>query len=554
MTGMTTEITRELSRSSSEDSFFDKENEHTNTADEKVDEFGDVISVGDLTFLDVSLGSGPLSIVRLARREKKPYSEPHIGGDMPQDIEPENKGHEPSPSTEAHTTHGLIGEFGQRIAHSAMSFLTDDTTTKPASNRKKSDDDLVAVKIYNKSILKRMRTIKREAGSRKIKVSTALEKVEREIALMKMIRHPNIVPLLDVIDSEESDSLYLVIEYMPRGEIMSFDEETARFRRVPREGMEPLKGVNADGYFDEKRAALYFVDVLHGLAYLHRNGICHRDLKPENILLDAKGQVKIADFGVSHFFESEADRPGPSRLEDSIEIHQIYDKPLKSKIIRGDTDSALDMKGMSNLGMLTKTEGTWCFWSPEMCSQGKESAPFSGYAADVWSAGICLYIFTTGNLPFYSDVPTELFEMIADADVNYTNGMSDNLISLLKMLLEKDPDKRAGLGDCLKHAFCKEAKERRVKDYSAEFSRSNRRLVVKDDDLRKSFVKVKQVVKVCSKKLKHSKIIKCIDSAVRPYPNKKDKELPDPSKEGCVKSSQQENYLLCGWDGCTQWC
>jgi len=194
--------------------------------------------------------------------------------------------------------------------------------------------------------------------------------------------------------------------------------------------------------------------------------------------------VKISDFGVSHFFEDENDRLGPTRLLNRSDTAIMNRGSTDAThLSRMDTDSALSMKGMSHRGLLTKTEGTWCFWSPEMC--GETSAPFSGYAADVWAAGVCLYIFVTGRLPFYSEVPTELFEMICEADVEYGSmEMSPSLISLLRMLLDKDPDKRAGLGDCLKHPFCGMARDERIRKYSWDVLSNKRKLVVSDEDLR----------------------------------------------------------------------
>jgi len=206
--------------------------------DEKFDDFGNVVRVGDLTVLDETLGSGAFATVRLARRHK------------PKD----------------NANNGMVQKNQNHGKEEA-----------------EENGELVAVKVFSKSLLKRMRTMERNSATRKVRVRTALEKVEREIALMKAMRHPNIVSLLDVIDSEESDSLYMVLEYMPRGEIMTYCEENGTFRRIDKPGAQPLEGV-IDGHFDEPHAALYFVDILHGLAYLHQNGICHRDLKPENIL------------------------------------------------------------------------------------------------------------------------------------------------------------------------------------------------------------------------------------------------------------------------------
>jgi len=343
------------------------------------------------------------------------------------------------------------------------------------------DEEYVAVKVFNKSLLRRMRSMGRDAGTRRIKVHTALEKVEKEIALMKQMKHPNIVRLLEVIDSVDSDTLLMVLEYMPLGEIMTYKQETGRFFRQQKPGEAEMQGV-VDGHFTERMAALYFVDILHGLAYLHQHHICHRDLKPENILLDTNGHVKISDFGVSHFFEDEKD----------LTAHRVSDSESRgsftgcsSKLIRSDTDSALSMKGMSDLGLLTKTEGTWCFWSPEMCME--ETGPFSGYAADIWAAGICLHIFVTGRLPFFSTIPIELFDMIARAEVDYDRDeMSANLIDVLSLVLERDPQKRAGIGDLLKHPFCDRARNERSRSLCKELHESSiHELVVKDEDVKK---------------------------------------------------------------------
>ena len=110
-------------------------------------------------------------------------------------------------------------------------------------------------------------------------VHTAFDNIEREIATMKLLKHPNLVKLYEVIDSIESDRLHMVLEYVSLGEIMSHVEGSNRYRRM--RYRKKVKGLTPDGYFDEKHAALYLVDIMHGLAYLHRNRICHRDLKPE---------------------------------------------------------------------------------------------------------------------------------------------------------------------------------------------------------------------------------------------------------------------------------
>jgi len=407
-----------------------------------------------------------------------------------------------------HHPHGVpsvVGDFGHRLIRMASSMtpfasrqnsqLSDDDMATDHTGDSEDGDELVAVKICSKSFLKKVRTLTRDSNTRKVSVHTAFDKVEREIALMKKMQHPNVVGLHEVIDSVESDALYIVLEYMPLGEILTFHSEDARFRRrPPRPGEHIVEGVVPEGHFDEKRAALFLVDIMHGLAYLHQHRIAHRDLKPENILLDSRGYVKISDFGVSHFFDDDEKGPGVRRVSTTA-----VDLPLASgaamygpqrfqrKLTRQDTDAAQAMPSMASSGMVTKTEGTWCFWAPEMCKE--EGGAFSAYAADLWAAGICLHIFATGKLPFYSEIPTTLFDMIEEAKVNFDGlGMSKELIDLLTKMLEKDPDRRYGVGDCLRHPFLSRARDQRIRELGGEFDKSStQKLVVTDKDVRRAF-------------------------------------------------------------------
>lgn len=101
--------------------------------------------------------------------------------------------------------------------------------------------------------------------------------IEREIIIMKLISHPNIMALYDVW--ENKDELYLVLEYVEGGELFDF--------------------LINNGRLSERDAISYFRMIISGVSYCHKFNICHRDLKPENILLDRYGRIKIADFGMA---------------------------------------------------------------------------------------------------------------------------------------------------------------------------------------------------------------------------------------------------------------
>lgn len=210
--------------------------ENTPSYLEEYDEFGEVVMVGDLCFTEKILGSGSYGEVVLAKRI--------LSAD--------------DSSADDFT---LRGSFNEITTNSVTSMQSTSSDTSKAEVSQQSKNDYVAVKIYSKSLLKRMRNIKRSKSKGTIVVHTALDDVEMEIALMKQMRHPNLVSLLQVIDSVDSDALYVVLEFVPLGEIMTFDPDLIRYSH--RHAHTP--GLTKDGFFTEDFASLFFVDVLHGL-------------------------------------------------------------------------------------------------------------------------------------------------------------------------------------------------------------------------------------------------------------------------------------------------
>jgi serine/threonine protein kinase len=101
--------------------------------------------------------------------------------------------------------------------------------------------------------------------------------MSNEINILKMLRHPSIVKMLENFDVSKHH--LIVMELCPGGDLLNY----VRKRRK----------------LNEKYAKFVFKQIMEGLAYLHLTGIVHRDIKLDNILLDGHGNIKIGDFGVS---------------------------------------------------------------------------------------------------------------------------------------------------------------------------------------------------------------------------------------------------------------
>ncbi|XP_044503721.1 CBL-interacting protein kinase 2-like [Mangifera indica] len=108
-----------------------------------------------------------------------------------------------------------------------------------------------------------------------------IDQIKREISVMRLVRHPNVVELYEVMASKTK--IYFVMEYVKGGEL---------FNKV------------AKGKLKEDVARKYFQQLISAVDYCHSRGVCHRDIKPENLLLDDQGNLKVSDFGLSALAES----------------------------------------------------------------------------------------------------------------------------------------------------------------------------------------------------------------------------------------------------------
>lgn len=108
-----------------------------------------------------------------------------------------------------------------------------------------------------------------------------IDQTKREISVMRLIKHPNVVQLYEVMASKSK--IYFAMEYVKGGEL---------FNKV------------AKGRLKEDAARKYFQQLIAAVDFCHSREVYHRDLKPENLLLDEGGNLKVTDFGLSALFDS----------------------------------------------------------------------------------------------------------------------------------------------------------------------------------------------------------------------------------------------------------
>ncbi|CAG7875725.1 unnamed protein product [Brassica rapa] len=214
-----------------------------------------------------------------------------------------------------------------------------------------------AVKIIDKSRISRL--------------NVSLQ-IKREIRTLKVLKHPNVVRLHEVLASKTN--IYMVLEYVTGGDL--FDR------------------IVCEGKISEREGRKMFQQLIDGLNYCHYKGVFHRDLKLENVLLDAKGHIKITDFG---------------RL-------------------------------------------------PHVAPEVLVNKGYDGAASDIWSCGVILYAILTGCLPFDDTNLAAICRKIVKGDPPIPRWISPGAKTMIKRMLDPNPMTRitiAGIkaNDWFKHDY-----------------------------------------------------------------------------------------------------
>jgi len=204
---------------------------------------------------------------------------------------------------------------------------------------------------------------------------TRMAKIMREVSILKQLRHPNIVQLHKMEESERHFGI--VLEYASGGELFDY--------------------ILNHRYLKDNAAKRLFAQLISGVGYLHKKGIVHRDLKLENLLLDRNRNIIITDFGFANTFDplDELTEDEEKNLGDKEFVQrQGLDKVKSNGLRRGD--------------LMQTSCGSPCYAAPELVVS---DSLYSGRKVDVWSCGVILVSRTCSVAPCRRSQLTALSSM-----------------------------------------------------------------------------------------------------------------------------------------------
>jgi len=226
-----------------------------------------------------------------------------------------------------------------------------------------ADGQMVAIKCLNRN---------------RIVFAAQGERLAREIRLLKLLNHPNVIRLHEVLHTPSE--ILMVMEYVHGGDLLEVLNTQPRFR--------------------EEQVRAIFAQICCGVSFCHSLGVAHRDLKPENILLERVGddfQIRVADFGLSTIMQA---------------------------------------------GQLLSTScGSPHYVAPEILNFDG-TARYDGREADVWSLGVILHVLLCYRLPFEADSTTLLYKKIRQGLPSLPPHVSELATQLLGGMLEVSPERR----------------------------------------------------------------------------------------------------------------
>ncbi len=232
----------------------------------------------------------------------------------------------------------------------------------------------VAIKVLEKAMIKK---------------EDDLMRIRREIDILSKVRHPNIIQLYEVIETE--NYFFFIMEFAEEGELSEYIKSRKRL--------------------SEEEACRFFQQLVQAVRYFHKLGCAHRDIKPSNILVDWRGSIKLIDFGLGNLYSSE------EKLKTACgsPCYAAPEVRVAEQIIAGESYNPL--------------------------------------LVDIWSSGITLFNMLCGELPFEEESKSTLYEKILACKFSVPKYLSPSAVDLLKKLLVRDPRKRLNVEGILNHEW-----------------------------------------------------------------------------------------------------
>eukprot|EP01061_Rhynchopus_euleeides_P003559 TRINITY_DN12828_c0_g4_i1.p1 TRINITY_DN12828_c0_g4~~TRINITY_DN12828_c0_g4_i1.p1 ORF type:complete len:459 (+),score=171.37 TRINITY_DN12828_c0_g4_i1:148-1524(+) len=224
---------------------------------------------------------------------------------------------------------------------------------------------------------------------------------------------------------QDRDHLYLVMEFLPGGDLMTW--------------------LIKYDVFDETVAQFYVAELILAVHSIHKMRYAHRDIKPDNILLDREGHIKLTDFGLCKQIDVSS-----IPVEDMLTC-EVKDLPEVSN--KSCQDKKATWKDIRNRKMFYTAVGSPGYVAPEVLMK-------QGYSMDCdwWSVGIILYEMLCGYPPFYADDVMQTCHKIIkwreylDFPPDGADALSEGAVEMIKELL-CDPEERLSFESILSNKF-----------------------------------------------------------------------------------------------------
>ncbi|RZC63099.1 hypothetical protein C5167_024861 [Papaver somniferum] len=255
-------------------------------------------------------------------------------------------------------------------------------------------------KVYQARNIQTGQTVAIKAISKqKIVQEGFVSNIKKEISIMRKLHHTYIIKLFEVLATKAK--IYFVMEFVTGGEL---------FAKIPKCRCR------------EDLTRRYFQQLISAVGYCHSHGVFHRDLKPENLLIDANGDLKVSDFGLSAI--------------------------------------------TSQNRVLYTCCGTPAYVAPEILAR----RGYNGSKIDIWSCGVILFLLNSGYLPFDCKSLPGIYEKIHKGEYCVPKRTSPGLRHLFSRLLDTNPATRITVDEIIQDPwFSKGYKEIKFHDYDDKY-------------------------------------------------------------------------------------